>query len=494
MSIRSTWQTALAGYIHLGVAAACSILTVKLATQSLSQQEYGLWSLSFAVVGYLLFLDFGVSYSLGRIFARAFADQDGGELKQWILNCGVVLLLQGLVILLLGLLAEPILLSILKIPPELVPMFGDLWRIIIVSQAALFPFRLLNGLLHGADRVYQVHYANIGSTVLNLCLFWLFLRQDMGVRSFAWASLFSSLANAMALWVMVGAAGHLRGLAGCRLEKRKLKELFNFSWGIFIAGISAHLVTGGQAVVAARFLSVADVAVLNVTGRLPALAQQAVFALVDSFAPRWRTRYSQGLVAETSGEYCQALGAILRAGIVLIGAVSMVNPLFIFWWTRPEYFAGDLANLGLAALVFFRALNHSFQIPFVLSMRTHKMALIIFGGAVLEILAYIIGIQVFGIPGMLLGAVAINLALITPLLYRASQRELGPGKAHPFQTVWLAFPLALAASQGVAIGLRAFYQWNPGAALLVAFLLGGLALVPTLYGEAKNLRLILKET
>jgi hypothetical protein len=172
----------------------------------------------------------------------------------------------------------------------------------------------------------------------------------------------------------------------------------------------------------------------------------------------------------------------------------MVNPLFIFWWTRPEYFAGDLANLGLAALVFFRALNHSFQIPFVLSMRTHKMALIIFGGAVLEILAYIIGIQVFGIPGMLLGAVAINLALITPLLYRASQRELGPGKAHPFQTVWLTFPLALAASQGVAIGLRAFYQWNPGAALLVAFLLGGLALVPTLYGEAKNLRLILKET
>lgn len=493
-SYRRTWLTAVSGYAHLVVAAGCSILTVKLATQHLSQDEYGLWSLSFAVVGYFLFLDLGVSYSLGRIFARSFANQDDRELGQWIFNCGLVLLAQGLVILFLGFLAEPILVSLLKVPDSWAGLFRELWKIIIFSQAALFPFRIFNGLLHGADRVYQVHFINLGATLLNLALFWLFLWQNLGVRSFAFASLLSSLASALLLFLMAYQGGYLRTLKGCHPERAKIRELFHFSWGIFIAGISAHLVTGGQAMVAARFLSLADVAVLNVSGRLPALIQQAIFALVDSFAPRWRTLYSQGQVGATAKEYGHALVAILRVGIALIAAVLIMNPLFIWWWTQPEYFAGNLANLALGALIFFRALNHSFQIPFVLSMRTHQMAYVIFGGAALEILAYIIGIRLYGIPGMLWGAILVNFALVTPLLYRFSLRELPFIEDLSLRTICFVFPLAVLVAQGIGAGLQRIYPANPDMALGAALLTAGAVLVPVLVWEVQRLRRALQKS
>lgn len=444
--LRRTLHTGITSYGTAVSGMAVGLLTIRLATRYLSQEEFGLFSFTMQSIGYLLLLDLGVANSLSRLFGEPLASGDRRQVNGWFTMGLGVLALQALVIVAIGFLLRDRVISWFDIPPHLHAQAARLWGAFLVIQAAGLMMRVAYGILFAQNRVYWTNIAMIVGPWAGLAAFALMLHRGGGVMAYAWSSGVATLVGG-GLAVLAVALGPNRfGIDFSALGRRQLKELFTFSFGSFIAGIAVQVLFASQGLVITKLLGLDMAAVYNVTSRATMLVMPFIWKPFDAFPPRWLTQYCSGAVDRVRYEFpLLTRVSFLLAACAAIG-IALANPAFVRWWTKPEYYGGDTLNLLLAAFLLVQTSGHCYSTLFSLLRRLRAYVTVVCIAVPAMILGMIAGVHAIGLAGVAAALVLVDLAYPAPFYVIAASRYLGVRVAPVFlgDLAWILASLGLA--------------------------------------------------
>lgn len=193
----------------------------------ISKDVQAAYGLSFQV--YFLLLIPAIALSVGgvSVVSRLFGAQDKkAELKTAISSYIKAAVWAGLILALLGFIAAPWIIHILRVPQEIKGIAINLFR--IYSLALFFEFFLINtnAILRSCGRVKDSLKSMTLACVLNIVLiFPLAFKTPLGFMGIAWATLLSLLIAAVVnFWMIGGIPG------GHKFSWQILKDILNIGW------------------------------------------------------------------------------------------------------------------------------------------------------------------------------------------------------------------------------------------------------------------------
>ncbi len=389
---------------------ATALLTMRLATGALSQEEFGLWSFTTQTVGYFLLLDFGVSNSLGRLFAEPLASGEQTKINSWFTLAVGVLILQGIMIIGVGLVLRNWVVAWFGIPVALKADAERLWLAFLVIQAINLPLRLSSAILYAQNRAYLSNLFPMISTWFSLGVFYYMLKHGSGVMSYAWSSGIGVIIGGCAGVIALCMGPHRFGISLLGVSKRQLRELFSYSSSVFLIAIAIQLVFASQTLIITKVLGLAAGAMYTVTSRLPMLAMQMIWKPFDAFGPRWQTAHCSDQPKQVASEFRSVFRLTLILTVIGMVGVILVNPFFVAFWAKPEYFAGNSLNLLLAVFILAQTFTHCFSFAFNLHKKMRALTLLNFGGIFLTVILMIVGVHFIGFAGVPAGLLVTDLS------------------------------------------------------------------------------------
>jgi O-antigen/teichoic acid export membrane protein len=72
----NVWKSTLSGYVRIVVRMGLGLVSFRLLFQGLDQEEFGFWSLLWAIFGYGILLDFGFGYAAQKRVAELSVKKD----------------------------------------------------------------------------------------------------------------------------------------------------------------------------------------------------------------------------------------------------------------------------------------------------------------------------------------------------------------------------------------------------------------------------------
>lgn len=411
MNFNATIRATTSAYFGTISAAATGLLSIRLATHFLTQEEFGLWSFTMQTVGYFMLLDLGVSNSVTRLLGEPLASGDTPKIHSWFTLSTITLLCQALLIFVSGLILRPYVLEWFRIPAHLVERASDLWLAFLFIQAVGLVFKLSFAVLYAQNRVYWTSHIQSAGAWIGLGVFFLMLDQGWGVLSYAWSSgismVFTSLGG---IYAVRRSKIHLRfSLNG--VTRSEISRLFRFSSSVFVIGIAAQVCLASQGLVATRILGLEAAAILAVTSRASFIAMGAIWKPFDAFSPRWQISYCGGELERVRREFGSMTRFTILIGAASACGVALLNQPFVLWWTKPDYFGGLGLSLMLAAFILVQGINRCFIAPFVMTMKMRAYTIVNILSVVLAIAFMIFLTKAIGLVGIPLGLILADLTL-----------------------------------------------------------------------------------
>ena len=409
MNFRATRRAAASSYLGSASAAVTGLLSIKLATHFLSQEEFGLWSFTMQTVGYFMLMDLGVSNSITRLLGDPLASADQRKIDSWFTLSLVTLASQALLILSTGLLLRPYVLEWFNIPEHLQGRASDLWLAFLAIQAIALVFKLSFAILHAQNRVYWTSNLQVIGSWTGLAAFFLMLSNHWGVLAYAWSSGVAALVVSLGGVLAVRRGGLRFKLTMVGVTRSEVRKLFGFSSSMFVLGLASQVYFASQGLVATKMLGLEAAAVLAVTGRAASIAMQTIWKPLDAFAPRWQVAYCAGDVPRVTREFQLMVRFTILVAAAAAMAVGLINQPFILWWTKPDYFAGVTFSLLLCVFMIVQGINRCFIMPFILTLRVKSYCIVNLISVATAIALMILFTHYLGILGIPLGLIAADL-------------------------------------------------------------------------------------
>ena len=422
-------RNAAASYLAFVSTSLCGLISVPIAVAYLNKSEMGLWTIVFMVVGYLLWLDFGIGNASGRMIADAMANHDATEINRWwTLSIGVLSLL-GLLMIVVALGLSPFLCGLLNIPAE---QSGDaLWLFLgtaIVSALGM-PFRAYPGLLVAQERFHWVPLVQAMMPWTQLFTFWLLLHSGFGIRSYFPALMLSQVFGwGVWLWQVHGKGLHIKvDFSGW--TKSRFHELFNYSGSLAVTGITGSLIQSLPALLLARLGGLPLVPVYNLSNRGPGMVDSLAQRTMHSFYPNLQKLYVTGERARFFGKFREVNQLSVWVSLIGSGAILAGNRSLICWLAKADFYAGHWTNVAFACAVVTMPFVAGISTLLQYSGRMGKAALFSAVELPIGIVTCWLGYRFAELPGL-----AASFALL-PLLVRGPY-ALYVGPVHCGFTTW----------------------------------------------------------
>lgn len=409
MNFKSTIRATASSYLGTVTAAATGLISIRLATHFLTQEEFGLWSFTMQTVGYFMLMDLGVSNSVARLLGEPLGSGDRQKVNSWFTLSLLTLSGQALLILCLGLILQPFVLKWFEIPPHLVERASNLWLSFLVIQAVALVFKLSFAVLHAQNRVYWTNTLQIVGSWLGLASFFLMLINGWGVLAYAWSSAVTMLVVSIGGIVAVSRGGLRFKLTMIGVTRSEISKLFKFSSSMFVLGMASQVYFASQGLVATKMLGLEMAAVLAVTGRAAAIAMSAIWKPLDAFSPRWQVAYCAGDSQMVTREFKLMARFTILLAVSAAVVVALVNQPFVLWWTKPDYFGGVGFSLLLCVFMIIQGINRCFISPFILTLRVKSYCIVNLTSVVVAIGSMILFTKYLGLLGIPLGLIVADL-------------------------------------------------------------------------------------
>lgn len=344
---KRVFQSVSSGYVLLAATALYNLGSVPLALAYLTTEEFGLWALISQVTGYLALIDLGMSSSVGRALFDFKDDAASGDYGAVIQTGFLVLVMQGALLLVVGVGLTPLLVHGLKIPADLGGEFARLlwWQCLITAGG--FATRIFGCLLVAQHRYDIVNYVQAAVSGANYVLLWWFLGLGWKLDSLP-------ASNAICLGVtsgaLIAACGVLRvypprGRWG-RPSWARLRELLAFGKDVFLVTLGAQLILASQTLIVTRALGLQAVGVWTVCTKTFTLVSQFVWRIHDFSG----SVFAEMIVRQERERLHDRFRGIvmLTASVAVVAAVvfAVTNAPFVAVWTHGRV-AWDGLNNGL---------------------------------------------------------------------------------------------------------------------------------------------------
>ncbi len=166
---RNVVNSALTSYLRIVVRIVLGLVTFRLLYQGLNAvpEQFGFWSLLWAVFGYGILLDFGFGYSAQKRVAQYSVTQDWPQLSRVLSSIFFFYLLMALMAFLLGVIFSGPLVDLFKVSPEHRSEYRRIMIVFLAGIGLAFPFGIFPEVLQGQQRISVANNLNILGSVAN---------------------------------------------------------------------------------------------------------------------------------------------------------------------------------------------------------------------------------------------------------------------------------------------------------------------------------------
>lgn len=467
-----------AGYFSFVSAAIYGFASIPVAVHFLAKEEIGLWNLISQVVAYLLFLELGVGAAAGRMLAEPLSSGNQGQIDRSWSTILAILASQSAIILAVGWMVSPALVSFFSIPPHLADDARFLWLGMSFLHAAGFPLRAYTGVLLCQERYHWSLIINGLVPWIQLATFATLLAFGAGLRAYVAAFFLVSICQFVWLRWLVGKGPHRLRFQQRSIHWPTAKPILGYSFSMMMWALAPAIIASIPAVILGRFMGLEYVTVYIVTFRVPQMVSMLALRGFHAFFPKMQNLYVIGQRTRFAHFYRVATSlSLLMTGLGLVIAM-LANRHVVEFLARSDFYAGNSVTLWFALGFITMAVSEHLGSLFIIAGKGKLVSLILGVEMIATFFLASLLCQRFGLTG-----VAASLAL-GPLLVRTPYYLFyGPRTClfsikDLYQNAWLALVTSILCVAGTYFLMGSEGHPTQGAVGLTIVLL---AILPATY-------------
>lgn len=337
-----------AGYFCFGSTALYGILSLPLAVRFLDKEQLGLWNLVTQVVGYLLWLDLGVSTMTGRTLAEPIQSGNQESIDRTWTSILVILAAQALVIIGLGFSGLPFFLDFFGITSGVRADATFVFGGTVLVTALGLPLRATPGVFLCQDRLHWSMIIQGSMPWVNLLVFWIMLEADQGVRSFVFSTALVNVVQFFWLRALLKSGTTPLRFRPRLVSANSVKPILGFSSSMMLWSIAPAAIASMPAVVISRQLGLDQVSIYNVTSRLPVMLASVALRTYHSFYPRIQKHFVAGEHARFVVLFRLSTWLSVWASGIILAIGALANSWVVGFLARPDFYGGFLLTLLMA--------------------------------------------------------------------------------------------------------------------------------------------------
>jgi len=349
--VTSSWLATLATVIY-------SLLSVPFALRYLSIEEFGLFVLLLQIATYFTLIEIGMSASTARILVDYKDHRDGQAYGSVILTGFLVFAIQGSIILTVGIVAAPWIISLVGVPSDLAEVAIQLLRWLALTSALTVAFRIYGSVLYANKRLDLIHGFMGANMIFTLAMLATILASGAGLKGLRW--LFLAQAS-ITILLPIFACYKLellpkKGHWG-RPTVKRFRELFNFGKDIFLVNLGNQVLEASQLIIVTRTMGLTAAAVWSVSTKLFTLVYQLVTKIEGTAIVFFAEMMVRGENNKLSTRFRQIYQLTAAAAIVVLACAVAVNQAFVSAWAKPALAWSIYLSVLMAVFVLLNTLT-----------------------------------------------------------------------------------------------------------------------------------------
>lgn len=340
----------LANLVRYAVYVVVTFIMTPYTIRKLGLDDYGLWVLVLAIVGYGGLLELGVQTSVIKLVAQKNAANDHDGLQRIVSTAYAFFQGVGVFVGCALVLVAPFFVAKLVSSPAELETVRLLLMILGVNAAICFPAYVIGGVIYGMQRYVAKSGVDVVLAVVNALLTFVVLEQGRGIVGLALVKLTVDVASLAALFLLAR-----RILPGLRIRFRaasasSFRELFSLGGKIFISSTTTRIATHTEPVIISAILSNSWTTVFSVPKRLVDYVKEISITASTGFMPMFSDLQGRGDTVQIARLYEQYTRYILVMVIPFISSIMVLGGPFIRLWVGDE-----LASKGGNLVVYLSA-------------------------------------------------------------------------------------------------------------------------------------------
>lgn len=326
----------LANLLRYAVYVVVTFIMTPYTIRKLGLNDYGLWVLVLAVVGYGGLLELGVQTSVIKLVAQKNAANDQDGLQRIVSTAYAFFQGVGVLIACALVLVAPFFVDRMVSSPAEQETVRLLLMILGVNAAICFPAYVLGGVIYGMQRYLVKSGVDVFLAVVNAGLTFVVLEQGKGIVGLALVKMTVDVASIAALFLLTR-----RILPGLRIRFRaasasSFRELFRLGGQIFISSTTTRIATQTEPVIISAILSNTWTTVFSVPKRLVDYVRQISVTASLGFMPMFSELQGRGDTAQIARLYEQYTRYILIMIVPFVSSTMVLGGPFIRLWVGDE--------------------------------------------------------------------------------------------------------------------------------------------------------------
>jgi O-antigen/teichoic acid export membrane protein len=287
-------KSTLSGYVRLVVRMGLGLITFRLLYQGLTPEQFGFWSLLWAIFGYGILLDFGFGYAAQKKVAELSVRKDWDQMSRVLSTIFFFYFLGAMVAVGLGLLCSGPLIDLFKVSTEHREEYRRILMVFLIGAGLAFPMGIFPEVLQGQQRIITANNLGILSTFANfiavVCVVWFHL-------SFSTLILLALLGMILPLvWAAKLAMDYMPGvkLRPALFSLRAIYETSRFSLFAYLNMLSNVLRNKTDQPVISAILGVGSITPYQAGSKAGEMFGQLTRQIADVLSPTAAHLYARG--------------------------------------------------------------------------------------------------------------------------------------------------------------------------------------------------------
>lgn len=408
--------------VDRGVDALVFLVLIPFVVHTVGKEEWGLWSLIWAVVSLFALIDLGFSTSVVKYVADARGKNDEARLRRVICTLFWVFVAQSSLLAIVSFSLFRNFDTLFELPPQLRPTAEIVFLVVASGFLLKLPLAMFRGVLVGDQKTWLANAYHIGTNVIYFSAVLLILPTNPSLKTFAWLNWIATLLPAAL--VSAHCATFMRGevsIAPRHFDWKVLREIWGFSFYLMLIQLAALVGSRVDTFVVKSALPLTAVAVYAIGLRVTDEARTFCIQITRTLTPVVAELHSAGAeerlvrVWLTGTRFTVAFAAPL-----LVGCAVLARPL-VLSWMGPE-FEETIVPLQLLLFASLGSLIHGnsqSQLSMCGDQRFLALAMIL--GQIMNLglsLGFVVDFGLVGVAAAsLVGPLATDLCLVQPRMW-----------------------------------------------------------------------------
>jgi O-antigen/teichoic acid export membrane protein len=430
--VRQFFKNTFVSYLTAGLTMTITLVFTPYLISMLGKERYGIWQLSFSLIGYMALANLGMKQSLVRYYSKYYATDDWDGVNG-IYNAAVRIY-AGLasIILILTPIVVFLILPGFKIEAD---MFRTAQVVVItlgIAQTAnLFfvPFSAIGG-FHRFD---ISNYFRIGRAILEPLAMVVVLELGRGLQTMAWAILGLTMVYWLSINVYRARAFPKMALTLGKIDRENYRLLFGYGIVAFLIMITNFMIYHTDNLVIGWFLPMEFVAVYAVASGISTKIRGVIGLMSVPLVPTISHFEAQQDFDKIRTIYRKAMRYLyFVAGVATLTTVFFGGPFILLW--VGDGFTDSIPVLLILMLGSAIAYPQLIANSILYGLSKHKIVFYVhLGEALCNLGLSVVLIHYLGIVGVAWGTTIPQLVIYSVVYPLAFQRVIG-GKARQFYT------------------------------------------------------------